>query len=532
MLQSLFKRNSKRTFDLARSFLFTRQNRGSESELVLTNNAGIFGACWAIHNHSVQDHSNLHVVCFPFWMDKFRLHDRHKMNNFGQSLLGFPTIVRSIFKKLYPNYPIDKLVTFGMIQEARDFTMDDLKQKGVNLHDLREAPYPIDYNGLFEIKTKDTLQLCFQDQGIVTVPLDTEIYNWLKVPRLHNIPSLPERPHTELYTLSPEKVPSTILVMGDGVSVVWLKRDFPNSTLIAIVPDHHNDFPDVPTNKLVKVDEILKIKVDDIVSIDAVEIIIQPKNGRKQSIPISNFFSAIGYTPYQQLTALISDKQKTDRIDIIPDSWVAGKNIPVGSLAQSLMKFFEETENLEDSFELQFYHTPCIVDVLKKHFHDQCNIDLQEVFFDQLKINIQKNDSPLDEQGELDLFTRTFVGAQSPSDFEINAFRSAIQEFQHNRQLKINTPSFYGENNSPLSSIRHFSTIAYGNHAQGNLTPEIRLAIKNLVSVFFNPEKEKVKRFDEEQLKLKNVSFSDEDRAKMKSALKEADNSKKTFSAY
>lgn len=531
--------NSKKLLGKEGRSLFTHAKRMGKEELVLTNHAGIFGAYWALTHHAQIEHSAVHIVCFPFWLD--RINNHHKNNNWGQTLLGFPTIVRSIFKQIYPNYPLDKAVTWKMVQDLRNFTVHELKSMDrVILHDLRNEPYPLDYSGLFTmLKEHEKLQLFFKDQLIVNVPESSEVYNWVKVPRLHKIDLLPERPHTELYTRSPEAVSNPILVMGDGLSVVWLKRDFPQHEIIAIVPDKNAELPQTPANSMVDYNSITKITVDDILDIDENQIIIK-LNNKMIEIPKINYVSAIGYLPYSELTSKIPDNQKTENMNILADSWIAPKNIPVGSLTQSLTKFFEETDNLNDTFELQFHHTPSIIEIFRTQFYNNFGIELREIFFDKLKSNIQSLKDPLDNAEELNLFVSTFKDTQNPSTIELRLFEQSIQTIQHDKNLELSKHNRSHKNTVNTSNMsytaptytRSYSTLAHAVEYQGMLPEKFRSNLQEVISIFFQPDREKIRHFDKSQTKTPVTVLTEENKAKMKAVLKEAKDSKNTFSAY
>lgn len=518
----------------ASRFLFTHAKRNGATELVMTNNAGIFGAYWSLNHHAHREHPDVHIVCFPFWLD--RIAHQHKFNPWGQTLLGFPTIVRAIFRRIYPNYPLDKVVTWEMMQELRKFTVNELKSMDrVTLHDFRDEPFPIDYHGLFEMTQGANIQLRYKDKTIVTVPTHTEIYNWVKIPRLHRLKFLPERPHTVLYTLPPEKVPDPILVMGDGLSVVWLQRDFPNHRVIAIVSDRNAELLEVPANSVVNYKKIQKITVDDIRHADENQIIIRLSDNSTLEIPQSNYVSAIGYIPYADLTRKIPDNQKTERCDIPANSWVAPKNIPVGSLTQSLIKFFEETENLDNTFELQFHHSPTIVEVLRSRFRNEFRIELKEVFFDKLKHNISGINDALDVTEELNLFVSTFKDSQNPSVMEVRLFENAISLIQNEKNLQISdsaASSFKGLTDiikAPILSKRFFSSLAHVDKLSG-LSQEQKSSVQKLISIFLHPDRKAVEAFDNKQ--KERYALTEEDRDKMKNVLAEAKKSQKTFSAY
>lgn len=546
MFHYVLSKNPKRLLDLPSSrSLFTRAKRSGETELVLTNNAGMFGAYWSLNHHASVEHSAVHVVCFPFWLDK--INPQHENRDWGQTLLGLPTTIRTIFKQIYPNYPLDKLITWKMMQELRNFTVHELKaMQRVHLHDLRGDHYPTDYKGFFKIALDaEKIKLGFRDQTILTVPASTEVYNWVKVPRLHRLSFLPERSHTDLYTHHPKIVPSPILIMGDGLSVVWLQRDFPKHQVIAIVPDKNARLPELPANAAVNYDKIAKITVDDILEVQDEQITIH-LNGKTVRIPSSNYASAIGYIPYTDLTSQIPNNQKTERLEIPADSWIAPRNIPVGSLTQSLTKFFEETGNLDGTFELQFHHIPSIVEVLRTRLHNDFGIELKEAFFDKLRLNISTLKDPLNEAGELNLFVDTFKDAQNSPPTELLLFEKAIQAIQQDKNLQISnykptassnnqgsSGSNVPHNNTMLPAFkRSYSSLAHSGKYQGMLPEEARLRMQEMVLMFFQPDKEKIRTFDKTcQEKVAGI-LTKEDRAKMKTVLEEAKNSQKTFSAY
>ena len=532
MLQKILQNDLRRkhkTPNLFQTSLFTRLKRKGESELVLANNAGIFGVYWAMNYHGRNEHQNTHLVCFPCWQD--RIHPAYKNCDWGQTMLGFPSVVRSVFEKMYPNYPINKRVTFGMVKDAREFAINELKAtKGIFVHDLRHTSYALDFLNEVTIKQNDAnIQLYYGKKIIVAVPDDTEIYNWLRVLRHHKLNFFPERPHSELYMHAPENAPESILVIGDGLSIVWLKRDFPDCEIIAIVPDNHVEFPKVPANSNIKIHEIIKIKADDLLDINNDSVTIKMPNKTMRTISMSNFFSAIGYTHCQDLTTQISNEQKIDRIKIAEGSWVAPQNVPVGSLTQSLCQYFQETENIEDTFEFQFYHTPMAADQLQKFFNGY-GIELKLPFFKALRDKIAHMEDPLDQEKEREFFINVFKESQNPSNIEIDIFRQAMFDHQNNKLNFIHHQIHNTTNKqSNTSGARLYSTFSIQNHEVIKLKI-LQKSLHRLVSTFFKPSKEAIKIFDEECSYEENLLKIR--KQEIRAVLADAKESQTTFSIY
>lgn len=240
-------------------------------------------------------------------------------------------------------------------------------------------------------------------------------------------------------------------------------------------------------------------------------------------------------------------------------SWIAPENIPVGSLTQSLAKFFEETDNLQDTFELQFYHHPSIVDILIKALHN-VGLVAKEEFFDTLEKTIRELANPVASEEELKLFQDIFYQTNNPTHGEQEEFKKCITSIQQQirtRELfeKDNSIATTTNISSNLVKKRFFSTAIKAekpvnfNDAQP-LNLEIQGKLVRIASTFFDCrdiqeilQYDRVIQYSESMSLTQSASkmkreqiatkpLTENQKKQMEQSLEEAEKSYKNFSAY
>ncbi len=386
------------------------------------------------------------VVLAPMWLEK--VHSSHYSHKWGQTPLGLPEHTRALFYRLYPNYPNDEYVTWKQILEVRQLEVAELeklhKQGEIILYDLRAADIKQYEQGkLLDLKYKDENYIMSTNGvPIIEIPKDRlgMVYNFLSLPQEVSAEQrqlgLFTRPHTELYYLQPDKIPKNLLIGGTGLSTVWLRKHFPTvENLFVIARRRDSKLPKIPSNEGVDYSSIKLVTHDDLlIDKGTGDFAIQdPLTGTlvENINPGTCFYSAIGYRPYTELTSCIPDDHKITLETGKELTWIAPKNIPVGSLTQRLMTFYYLSELYGDynyAYEMQYYTASVTPMQLQQRLH-QKNIELHPDFFDRLGKAIKELDNPVDKEHEIDLYMKAFI-VQKPSLQEQKLFRMTIEEMQ------------------------------------------------------------------------------------------------------
>lgn len=525
-------------------FTLNTGRRIGYSEVVLANNAGLFGTYWSLMNHDHDDHKKVTVIQLPFWLDK--VHPQYHSLDWGQTTLGFHRFIRGILKILHPNFPSDKYVTWKMILEAKAFVIEQIKKcPDIQYQDLSDYDIDALYENQFSVVSEEN-QFSFKHKQntLLSLPRDSFFYNWARVARKHTSNQYPSIPHTTLYNLPPTKIPQEILVLGSGLSTIWLKKHFNDTQIFVLVSDRNVSLPRIPNNDGAAYKDIILVTLDELLIKDDGSFVIPKGISSKLSsdrvIPHERFLTAIGLMPASQLTANIPDKQKLEIPENLVGKWIAPKNIPVGSLAQSLARFFEETENFRDTFEMQFSHSN-IAEQIRSKLHDS-GIAINDNFFDTLETRIRTLANPVSSDLELNMFIEIFNEANNPSTSERSEFKKCISEIQASINARESVENRHQRSSkakaiTPSTGRRSFSTTAVPmpsptTTSQGAkpLNPEIKSQFREILSIFFygsNPEK--VSEYDHS---LSAKPLAEKDKEALKESLKEAEHSFKNFSAY
>lgn len=394
-----------------------------------------------------------YVIVAPFWLDK--AHSDFDTNDWGQSILGFPPAFNEVFFKLYPNFPPDKFLSWLQVKETRNSQVENLKllhkQGKIVLLDFRDqsvAAY--EREKLFKMTNQYEVMSLFVDGASSPVFSESlnnlgQVFNYFSVPR----PLPPEvvdvgfqlRPHTSLYHNSIAMAPSSIMVYGAGLSVVWLAKHFPNSLVWCIKKDDR-ELPQIPSNSDVSYADIKMIKLQDLMmDINDPKVAWVKLSGSEELLKFrisEEVFTARGYEPYTNLTAALPREKVRlyTEFNGMPDvDWIAPQNIPVGSLTHRLSVFFYQARryNLlaETPYNLQYYIAGVTPTILQKRLLEQ-NVVIDDHFFVKLKELIQTLANPLESEGkEMELYCNAFSNAGSTiSSDQRERFKQVITEMQ------------------------------------------------------------------------------------------------------
>ena len=181
VFSSVFKRDLKNSDSKELHTLSSGKRNHGKSELVLANNAGLFGTHWSLNNHASNEHDELSIIRLPFWLDKTL--SEYDPLSWGQTIPGFPKIIRVALKKLFPSYPEDKKVTWGMLKETRNFIIEDLKKKpflrfidfsDYDLKDLNNNKFSIQHSG-------DKFLFKYESSTLARFSSTAHVYNSVRI---------------------------------------------------------------------------------------------------------------------------------------------------------------------------------------------------------------------------------------------------------------------------------------------------------------------------------------------------------------
>jgi hypothetical protein len=421
---------------------FGVRNDEAKQNIFLASNTLVYG----IDNISAAAKIPPIVVLVPMWLEK--VHPSHYGQKWVQTPLGLPEHTRTIFNKLYPNYPNNAYVTWKQILEVRNLQVENLeklhKQAKIILHDLRSRDIKEYEQGkLLNLKPEGNKYImCANGEPIIEISKDRlgKVYNFLSLPKEVSPEQrklgISTRPHTELYYLDPAQIPKNLLIAGTGLSTVWLRKHFPTvKNFFAIAMEKDTELPKIPSNEEVDYDSIKLITKDEFfVNNETGDLAIQdPSTGRiliEYMNPSTCIYSALGFSPNTELTSCIPENYKIthERMDTLG---IAPKNIPVGALTHRLMTFYYQSELYEDYnyvCELQFYTDGVTPMQLQQKLQEK-KIELHRDFFTRLSTAIQKLDNPVDEEHEIELYMSAFL-PQKPSIEEQQLFRAIVEEMQ------------------------------------------------------------------------------------------------------
>jgi len=415
-------------------------------ELAVGNFTAIFAIIAALKQHGTFQHPNLKVICPPFWLDA--VSPRYGEENWGQTKEGLPKIARDMLEDIYPGLSSEQLLSWRQIQELRMtslYALENIYKVPV----LRGEPMIKKLNnGQFDI----TVTHGHQKTSWITEK-NTHFYLWYKEPKKFSIQGAIQRSSTEIYQYPPGALPSDmdIIVLGDGLSVIWLAKHFATlgSTrrIICIKYPHAQLNKDVPSNSGVDYNRIITIDSDKAqLSISNEDphlaMVYSPE---RQETYRGLFFTAIGVETPKNLIDAIPQEQLTSPDQWLASRWIAPKNIPIGSLMESIARWFAITENLKWGFEPQAYHDAkkFFNEVIEENCSPTLNLDIRYV--DALGNTIMGFDNPLPEEKLRTFLLEIYKEVYSPTDDQISLFDKEINIFLDKRVNLLEREKFNSE---------------------------------------------------------------------------------------
>ncbi len=349
-----------------------------EREVVIGNNTAIFSTLASIDQHKSGEHQDVTLFCPPFWLDE--VHPSHLQHDWGQNIYGLPWYVRKLFLEVHPRFPEDKFISWHLYQELRQIALDKLHSHGVQIH--RELPS-------LRREKEDIIATCKNGQNVLFGLKDTFFYNWYKVPRNHHISGLIQRSNTDLYKLDPNHLPDHVVVLGYGLSAIWLKKHFPqiqfsylkreSDKLTTITSNFGVPYHEIENNAY-NLDEITLSASSDQKQL----LVVLPKENGGRAI-VGDFYSAMGIRLMNELTENIIPKNQQL---IVPEyhftDWKAPENVAFGSLSENFARIMARTNNCSWAFEPMAYHLDTFPDIIKQKMFD-IDITLDARFFNRFE---------------------------------------------------------------------------------------------------------------------------------------------------
>lgn len=414
---------------------------GTKEVVVVGHNSAMFASLESLryHRERGQRYPKVTHVHPPFWLD--RVHPDHLNFHWGQTIYGLPKAARRVFLKQRPHYPEDAYIRWGEFQDTRYAALKELENEyDVTVHQVQPEEIA-EQNDRWVLRATNGLEISF--------PMESFIYGWYRTPKL---PEIIHRPHVDLYTLPRNEVPDEFIVVGHGLSLVWLLKHFPNSKIYNYkLP--YDELPIIPSNMDINIKEEIrkgrlvlctladfKLEVVDGVQ-GALTSRKTDKPAHRSTLPI---YAATGFLPQVALFKNIPDEQKvlmpdydeqgrlklpndSETLRLDQDAFVAAQNLPMGSLPQSYTYLMNLTRNIEWTTEPMFYYRRSQYELVKKAAHD-VGIDIDLSFFDDLDERVQAMANPLNPERAQKLYCEVFERVYKPTDIERRKFTGCIEK--------------------------------------------------------------------------------------------------------
>jgi hypothetical protein len=413
-------------------------NAQTQRIVIAGNNAMLFAAADILKHFGRHNFPTIDFFYTGFWMDRVRLdHDHYGNLNWGQTPYGLPKMVRERLFKINPDFPEDKYVPWSLFQSVRQHAMQELQAyKDVNFHFGKPEKIAQNKDGTYSI---------FCNNNETLAPANSWFYWWFREPRPVNKSCIP---HTELYTMQKHELPEIVIVVGRGLSLVWLLDHMPSHMRIINIASPESQITQLPVNSHINIEqaartERLKVYTTDryrLIPNDAGTIgnILDLENGRMvfpQGFPI---YVAAGLQPDHRTCAQIP----ADKILLIPhiglrgeliaprdpktlslfeDKFIAARDVATGSLPHAYSVLMYLTNNIDWTADPSKYLNHPMAELLKTSAQSS-GIDLRLEFFDRIDARIGSLDHPLNFEKALQIYIDEFKKIQPGNDILIRQF--------------------------------------------------------------------------------------------------------------
>jgi hypothetical protein len=399
-------------------------------EIVFGNNSAVFASLASLAKHGKDMHPHLRLVYTPFWLDD--VHPYYLKKLWGQTKNGLPKVARDMFSEIYPEHADNNHITLGQMQQLRQTA----------LH-LLEHHYQIPvYHGepCIERAPDQSFSVHVHRPGhkpqVFKTPSNTHFYNWYKVPRQHHLPGITQRSITEIYQQPPQSIPddTDIIVLGSGLSVIWTAIDFatPNTSRNIICLKRASDQLNfnLPSNAAADPNRIISIDIAratiSVAQDDPNLMIVYSHEHQKEFR--GPFYSATGFELPSSIVTDIPQSQLTSPAKWKYSDLVAPKNITRGSLMESILQWYEETDNMEWGFEPQSYHKAnnYFATFIKNNFSKDLNLDVH--YFHALESAILNLNNPLPDNQVKPFLIKLYKDMYKPTSDQVSLFEHDLTQ--------------------------------------------------------------------------------------------------------
>lgn len=187
------------------------------------------------------------LILHDFWIDN--VHASRLDTEWGQTILEFPLFFRQmiiqIINEQKKTLNLEERITFAVYKSLREKIIEYLKKNGVKIvRGQIVATEKINENYIkFTINQNNKIKK-------IIITSQEKIFNTLMKPR--SLQRRGEReifpPQTDLYKYAKGEEPTEIIIIGSGLSAVWIKEQCPNSTIRYIFRNRNSAPPSIKRN--------------------------------------------------------------------------------------------------------------------------------------------------------------------------------------------------------------------------------------------------------------------------------------------
>lgn len=432
---------------------------GTKPLVIVGNNSVLFSTLDALKRFGSEKYKGITFVYPPFWLDG--IHKDYKDLAWGQTMYGLPRTVRERFHKIRPHYPEDKPIMWGDYQAVREEALNELT-KYPNVNMIKGSPSSVDdANKMWRINFLQRNEPCFIDKNSVFYGLFTKPF----------IPKQFEgaRPHVEIYALPRTEIPKKMIVVGHGLSVIWLLRDFPTCEFINFkLPGEK--FLKIASNADVDIEEAIESGRLKIFDADQYELhtttntsfgYISKKNKSEAVVEPLPLYLATGLVTDHNIFRLIPNTQKflfpqfdeqLKRFIYSPGqlekglearNFVATRDVFPGALAGKYTFIMNLSDNVGWTANPMFYYSKSHHEALKELAREH-NLELRIDYFDALDKKIETLEKPLNSTQSIALYLEIFNEiCKNATSIEVQTFKKVLENFfEQPGQENSSTPVF------------------------------------------------------------------------------------------
>lgn len=234
--------------------IYTSKIKAIPENIIIANYSGVLTCYDLVFNNLWQPVARVILIILPFWLDS--VHESRLETLWGQNFREFPQSISRLLLQLDPQIKNQERLTFRQVQLLRRACIGSLKEKGhfkviegkcEYLQLMREkvkrepSPLPLEafrtsikaIDRLSGVKVYNRIEYLKirMEQGkeyLYELRPENKVYDFSQQPvndKAH--PFLP--PQTQLYQLPKGHEPENIIVLGAGLSAIWVKEQAPLS---------------------------------------------------------------------------------------------------------------------------------------------------------------------------------------------------------------------------------------------------------------------------------------------------------------